>query len=470
VLDLRSLLSFHDGFLQGEAGAAVGRGIPISIAENHSRNAALWREEDRARRDDVPAAEIVRCKRAIDRHNQKRNDAVEAIDAWLLDRLEDVSRRPGARQSSETPGAMIDRLSILALKIHHMRLQAERADAGEGHRETCRGKLATLQKQRADLARCLQRLLGELSRGESWFAVYRQFKMYNDPALNPQLYEHPPRPRRGADAESCDVLIPTFERRAALAVTLTSLFAQTERRFRVVVSDQSESLPAYDSREVQAVVRLLRARGCEVELHRHLPRRGLAEQRHFLLEQARAPYALFLDDDVILESGVLARLLGALRAQGCGFVGAALIGLSFAADVRPHQQAVEFWDGPVRPEAIAPGGAAWARHHLHSAANLWHLQRSLALAPGETRLYKVAWIGGCVLYDVAKLRSVGGFSFWRELPSEHCGEDALAQLRVMARYGGCGVMPSGAYHQELPTTVPRREVDAPKVLSCQVER
>src|SRR5690606_5821252 len=151
------------------------------------------------------------------------------------------------------------------------------------------------------------------------------------------------------------------------------------------------------------------------ELHRHLPRRGLAEHRHYLLEQARAPYALFLDDDVLLERDVLERLLGAIREQGCGFVGAAVVGMSYAGDVRPHQQLIELWDGPVMPEEVRPDSAAWARHHVHSAANLWHVQQRLGLAPGEQRLYRVAWIGGCVLFDVAKLKAVGGFGFWREL-------------------------------------------------------
>jgi hypothetical protein len=76
-----------------------------------------------------------------------------------------------------------------------------------------------------------------------------------------------------------------------------------------------------------------------------------------------------------------------------------------------------------------------------------------------------AWIGGCVLYDSARLRAAGGFGFWRELPPEHCGEDVLAQLRVMARFGGCGLIPSGACHQELPTTVPWRRHDAPRLLA-----
>ncbi|MBW4464558.1 MAG: hypothetical protein KME07_03835 [Pegethrix bostrychoides GSE-TBD4-15B] len=76
----------------------------------------------------------------------------------------------------------------------------------------------------------------------------------------------------------------------------------------------------------------------------------------------------------------------------------------------------------------------------------------------------MAWVAGCVLYNTAKLRDVGGFEFWRELPTHHCGEDVLAQLRVMAKYGGCGILPAGVYHQELPTTLPDRSQDAPQLL------
>jgi hypothetical protein len=90
----------------------------------------------------------------------------------------------------------------------------------------------------------------------------------------------------------------------------------------------------------------------------------------------------------------------------------------------------------------------------------------MGLTPTSTPIpYKVAWVGGCVLYNTALLRDSGGFSFWRELPPEHAGEDVLAQLRLMAMYGGCGIIPSGVYHQELPTTIPNRSIDAPKVLS-----
>ncbi|BAU48279.1 glycosyl transferase [Sulfurifustis variabilis] len=261
-----------------------------------------------------------------------------------------------------------------------------------------------------------------------------------------------------------DVLIPTCNRPAALAVTLTSLCAQAFRGFRVVISDQTVHGDSVRAGEVQATLRVLRAHGHTVETHRHLPPRGLAEHRHFLLDRVQAPFALFLDDDLILEPGVIGTLLQALTAEQCGFVGQAVIGLSHADDVRPHEQHVEFWEGRVRPEAVPPDSPAWRRHRLHNAANLYHVQRRLALPAGAWRTYRVAWIGGCVMYDTGKLRACGGFGFWRDLPVAHCGEDVLAQLRVMARYGGCGILPSGVYHQEVPTTVPDRRVDAPRAL------
>ncbi|MEN3277536.1 MAG: hypothetical protein V7631_3326 [Massilia sp.] len=262
-----------------------------------------------------------------------------------------------------------------------------------------------------------------------------------------------------------DVLIPTCERPAALAVTLTALAAQAGPPLRILVSDQSERLPALEAPEVLAVLRYLLARGVDIAVERHLPRRGMAEQRAFLLARASAPYCLCLDDDVILEPDLVARLHAALVAQGCGFVGSAVHGLSYLGQERPEQEQIEFWEERVQPETVRPGSAAWRRHHLHSAANLFHVQSREAGHTGHPdRLYRVAWIGGCVLFDTHKLRACGGFDFWRDLPLEHCGEDVLAQLRVMERYGGCGLLPSGAYHMELPTTVTAREVDAPYVL------
>jgi hypothetical protein len=189
ALSSAGIVAFHDRALSvvGEP-APHGDALREAIAANHRHNCALWAEEDLARRRNVPDADIVANKRAIDAHNQKRNDAIECIDELLLHSFKDVKLQKSARLNSETAGAMIDRLSILSLKIHHMRLQAGREDASEEHREGCRAKLARLFEQRTDLAACLDRLLDEAARGESYFRVYRQFKMYNDPSLNPALY------------------------------------------------------------------------------------------------------------------------------------------------------------------------------------------------------------------------------------------------------------------------------------------
>mgnify|MGYP001163357834 CR=1 FL=1 len=261
-----------------------------------------------------------------------------------------------------------------------------------------------------------------------------------------------------------DVLIPTYQRPAALAVTLATLIGQTFRDFRVLVSDQTENGGAADSGEVHAVLRVLAAHGHDPVLLKHLPRRGLAEHRGFLLAQATAPYALFSDDDLLFEPDAVERMLTAMREEGCGFVGCAVPGYSFIEDVRPQQQAIEFWDTRVEPERVRPNTPAWDRHKLHNAANILHVADQLDLTPATQRKYRVAWVGGCVLYDTEKLRKCGGFDFWGDLPVEHSGEDVLAQIRVMERFGGCGIIPTRVYHQELPTTVPNREVDAPKVL------
>jgi GT2 family glycosyltransferase len=263
-----------------------------------------------------------------------------------------------------------------------------------------------------------------------------------------------------------DVLIPTRGRPAALAATLAGLAGQSaaERApgFSVVVSDQSDDAPAWADPAVAAMVRILRHRGVAVRTCRHLPRRGLAEQRAFLLSQADAPRVLFLDDDIWLEPNALDRLLAAIRRLRCGFVGMAVQGLSYVDDRRPHEQGTyEEWpDGEVRPERVRRGSRAWERWRLHNAANLVHLAAGLDLTPGEWRAYKVAWVGGCVLYERAALEACGGFDFWSALPPEHAGEDVVVQLRVMERFGGAGVVPSGAVHLELPTTVPDRRVNA----------
>ncbi len=163
--------------------------LPAPVRENHRCNCLLWLAEDQARRPDVPAEYIAERKRDIDRHNQRRNDAIEAIDIWLLAELASLSPppSPSARLHSETAGAMIDRLSILALKIFHMGEQAQRRGAGAAHLATCLARLCILREQRDDLASCLQCLFDDIRDGRAYFKQYRQFKMYNDPAFNPWL-------------------------------------------------------------------------------------------------------------------------------------------------------------------------------------------------------------------------------------------------------------------------------------------
>lgn len=267
----------------------------------------------------------------------------------------------------------------------------------------------------------------------------------------------------GHRAEKVDVLIPTCDRPAALGVTLTSLGLQTFTHFRVVISDQGD-VPSQPSAEVEAVVRFLRWKGYEVLVVRNLPRRGMAQQRQFLLDNAAGSHVFYLDDDVILEADLLERLVRVITEQRCGFVGSALVGLSYRDEVRLHEQGIEFWDGPVEPEVLRPGDPAWERYKLHNASNVLHVAERLGVTRESQRLYKVAWIGGCVLFDVDALRSSGGFGFHEELAPAHRGEDIVAQIRVMERYGGCGILPSGAYHQEVPTTLAYRPHDAVKVV------
>lgn len=169
------------------------------LLKNHRCNCLLWAEEDLARRTTVSDAEIAANKRAIDSFNQARNDATERIDELLLLALglvDETTARgdapqsraaAGARLNSETAGSMIDRLSIMALKIHAMQLQSQRSDVDQAHLDSALSKLNRLRQQRGDLADCLDSLLLESAAGRAYFKVYRQFKMYNDPRLNPEL-------------------------------------------------------------------------------------------------------------------------------------------------------------------------------------------------------------------------------------------------------------------------------------------
>ena len=169
------------------------------VQANHRNNCLLWAEEDLARRTTVADAEIAANKRAIDRYNQARNDATERIDEVLLVALklvDEASARtdtplstvpPGARLNSETAGSMIDRLSILSLKIRAMHEQTGRSDVDDAHRAASQVKLERLKQQRLDLGGCLDELMTDALAGRAYFKVYRQFKMYNDPRFNPAL-------------------------------------------------------------------------------------------------------------------------------------------------------------------------------------------------------------------------------------------------------------------------------------------
>jgi hypothetical protein len=201
AFDARHVVAFHDACLDSgkwpeeEAPAHPGGDLWPWVEDNHAHNALLWREEDLARRREVPDAEIAANKRAIDRLNQLRNDAVERFDDALAARL-GGAMQGAPRLHSETPGMMVDRLSILALKVRAMRAQSLRGDAGDAQRALCRERLVRLAEQRADLAACLDAFLEDCRAGRARFKLYRQFKMYNDPELNPRLQEEASRRKR----------------------------------------------------------------------------------------------------------------------------------------------------------------------------------------------------------------------------------------------------------------------------------
>lgn len=161
------------------------------VARQHRANFDLWHIEDEARTPGATDAELAGAKRRIDRTNQHRNDLAEEVDRALLHWLA-AQGLPDADAAlhSESPGLMIDRLSILALKIYHTREEAERQNAPVGHAERNQDRLAVLAEQRSDLAGCLDELWRETLAGKRKFKLYRQLKMYNDPSLNPSIYHN----------------------------------------------------------------------------------------------------------------------------------------------------------------------------------------------------------------------------------------------------------------------------------------
>lgn len=150
-------------------------------------DAAQWHMEDEIRVPSLPAEQGMVLKHRIDASNQLRTDMVEEIDSMLRDKYSEVKPLPSASINTESPAWAIDRLSILALKLWHMREQAERSDASDTHRATAAGKLAVLEEQRRDLSAAIDTLLDDIAAGRKYMKVYRQMKLYNDPETNPAI-------------------------------------------------------------------------------------------------------------------------------------------------------------------------------------------------------------------------------------------------------------------------------------------
>ena len=185
---LKEVEQWHEELPQDDSSESAD--FPSLVSTQHQVNFELWHQEDLARDPDVSDSKIAGVKRAIDVLNQRRNDLIEQLDQFLVNVLsrENVNTTDQTELNSETPGSMIDRLSINALKIYHMNEEIQREDVAESHREKCFGKLYVLQEQREDLRQCLDKLLVDLSTGKKRLKVYQQMKMYNDESLNPVLY------------------------------------------------------------------------------------------------------------------------------------------------------------------------------------------------------------------------------------------------------------------------------------------
>jgi cell division protein FtsB len=172
-------------------------GLLEVICRQHQQNFRLWHQEDIARSPDVSDADLAVVKRTIDKLNQQRNDLIEQVDDYLIGLLsaQGVAPREDAKLNTETPGSVIDKLSILSLRLFHMEEQAFRTDATEEHRAKAKARLTILYEQHCDLSASLKELLDDIFAGRKRLKIYRQFKMYNDPTMNPYLYNTS---RRGA--------------------------------------------------------------------------------------------------------------------------------------------------------------------------------------------------------------------------------------------------------------------------------
>jgi len=162
-----------------------------TVCQQHQFNYLLWHQEDIARSPQVSDQEIAQVKRAIDRFNQQRNDWIEKIDDFLTEKLADwkIGFSTGTPINTETPGSVIDRLSILSLRIYHLEEQLVRDDVDQAHLTSVQEKIAICRLQKDELGEALQQLLDDIFAGKKRHRTYRQLKMYNDPTLNPYLYK-----------------------------------------------------------------------------------------------------------------------------------------------------------------------------------------------------------------------------------------------------------------------------------------
>lgn len=169
---------------------AVGSFESLLYAKNWI-DTVQWHLEDIIRKPDINPTEALQIKRRIDKSNQDRTDLVERIDDYFLEQFKDVKPKKEARMNSETPAWLLDRMSILMLKIYHMKEQTLRKDVADEHIAKCSQKLSTLMEQRADMQMAYDELIEDIRLGNRKFKVYRQMKMYNDSSLNPMLYQKP---------------------------------------------------------------------------------------------------------------------------------------------------------------------------------------------------------------------------------------------------------------------------------------
>lgn len=267
------------------------------------------------------------------------------------------------------------------------------------------------------------------------------------------------------DSPIVDVLIPPARSTAGLGTTLASLAAQRYPAFRVVVDI---SLGLETAGALDALFRLLEARGHPVHVEARLSDGG-GPVRDLERPGGSAPYLLVVEEGVFLEPDLIGRLVAAIRATPSGFVGSSAVSLGERSERSAGGPAgISFWDGPVRPEVLSAAVQA-ERRRLHLGANLHDLRERLPRT--RDRLYRIADIDGCVLYDTEKLRSIGG------LPAAELGSPAddrvgdvgsdvpdpgrvVAQRRLLARHGGAGLFPSGAFR-----LVPAVAMPAPTVPS-----